>query len=119
MYHKITAHKMLSTQLHLDKLQQYGMNHAEYIYLLSPALDWLMRSIAKNHASKETFQNILHSYRNNCNDAMVLQLIIDSFNGSYYSHATLGMVTLIKSATPSSSTILGILLYQSTNPMCV
>ena len=100
---------MLSTKLHLDKLQQYGMSHAEYIYLLSPALDWLMRSIAKN-ASKETFQNILHGYRNNCNDAMVLQLIIDSFNGSYYSHATLGMVTLIKSATPSSSTILGMLL---------
>lgn len=47
------------------------------------------------------YEGILQQYRDHANDSMLLKHVIDSFDGSYYAHAALGMCTLIKTAEPS------------------
>jgi hypothetical protein len=44
---------------------------------------------------------VLQLYRDHSGDCMVLKHIIDSFDATHYAHATLGMSSLIKNATPS------------------
>jgi len=67
---------------------------------MSPALEWLIQSIAQpSYATKENFQIVLQLYRDNSNDATILKYIIDFYDISYYSHALLGMISLIKSSS--------------------
>ena len=101
---QITVLHMMQSKAHVERLQNWGLSHSEYVTVMPPGLDWLMKAVARN-ATKETFQTVLTSYRDSSNDAMVLNSIIEAFDGTYYSHASLGMVTLIKNATPSSSTV--------------
>lgn len=86
-----------------NELAKQGLSLKTYFYLLSPALEWILKSVGRN-ASKDVFQSILSLYRDLSNDSMVLKHIIDSFDASHYSHASLGMVSLIKSAEISCDT---------------
>lgn len=80
-----------------ELLSKRHVTHIEYMLSLSPAVEWLIKVIA-NKATKETFQSILYLYREHSNDAMLLKHIMDHFNPEYYSHATLGLIALIKSS---------------------
>lgn len=95
--------KMLRDTHHQIELVRCGIPEDQYVRLMSPGVQWVMKQVGKN-ATKELFQNILHHYRQHCNDAMVLGHIIEAFNGSHYAHGALGMVSLIKSAIESYKT---------------
>ena len=101
---QIYSFRQLSSKRHKDNLKNvWFLNHSEYIAIMPPGLLWLMKSVAKI-ANKELFQGILHEYRDNCNDSMVLNVILESFDASYYSHSSLGMIKLVGVARISSST---------------
>ena len=105
---QLFSFQMLFSEQHEQRLKGWNLKHAEYVALMPPGLGWLLKCVAKN-ATKDAFQSILHSYRDNCNDAMVLNVIIEAFDASYYAHGSLGMITLIKGARPSSSTTVDLL----------
>lgn len=68
-----------------------------YLFLFTPVFEWILKCVGR-YASKETFQSILQMYRDHVNDSMVLSYIIQGFEAIHYTHATVGMITLIKSA---------------------
>eukprot|EP00981_Chlorochromonas_danica_P001893 scaffold391_cov151-Ochromonas_danica.AAC.1 len=86
-------------------LDKQALTNKTYMFLLSPALEWIIKSVGRKNNTKEVFQSILQLYRDLSNDSMVLKHIIDSFDASHYAHASLGMVTLIKSADISCETV--------------
>lgn len=93
--------KMLKQPHHVSELaNRWKISHKEYMRLMSPGIEWVLKCVGRN-ATREVFQGILQLYRDQCNDATVLKHIIDSFDGSNYSHGALGMSTLIKAAEPS------------------
>jgi hypothetical protein len=75
-----------------------------YLFLLSPGIEWILKNVGRS-ASREVFQTVLQLYREHSNDSMILKHIIDSFDASHYSHATLGMVNLIKTSNASCFSI--------------
>jgi hypothetical protein len=91
-------------QAHLSKL---NISESAYFYLLSPGMEFLMKSVGRN-ANKEAFQSTLQMYRDHSNDCMTLKHIVDSFQPSFYAHAVLGMVTLIKTASPSCTSVVDV-----------
>jgi len=85
----------------LRELKRKNIPLSAYLHLMSPGLEWIIRTVGRS-ASREVFQNILHLYREHCNESVVLRHILDYFDGSFFAHAALGMASLIKSARPSS-----------------
>lgn len=101
MFQDITfSFKMLRAEHHLSELTRWKLSGPSYLRLMSPGVEWILKCVVR-HPTKDIFQGVLQQYRDHCNDSMVLKYIIDSFDGSYYAHAALGMVTLIKAAEPS------------------
>lgn len=94
------ASKMLNMDHHKSELARCKISEKEYIRLLSPGVEWVMKCVGRT-ASREVFQSILQQHRDHSNDAMVLKHIIDSFDGSHYSHGAIGMAQLIKQTNPS------------------
>jgi hypothetical protein len=103
VYDVLTSFSMIDSPHQMAELKRIGISRAQYLHTMAPGVQWLLKSVGKV-ASKETFQSILHVYRDNCNDCMVLKQIIDAFDPSHYSHAAIGMSTLIRSTTPSCVT---------------
>jgi uncharacterized membrane protein YgcG len=103
VYDVLTSFSMIDSPHQINELKRLGITRAQYLHTMSPGVQWLMKSVGKV-ASKETFQSILHVYRDNCNDCMVLKHIIDAFDPAHYSHAAIGMSTLIRSTTTSCVT---------------
>jgi hypothetical protein len=97
------SYRMLRDPHHATELTRIKLSSAEYIRLLSPGMEWVLRCVGKS-ASKEVFQGLLQQFRDSCNDTMVLKYILDSFDPSYFTHAALGVSSLIKSSEPSSIT---------------
>jgi len=95
--------KMLRDTHHQVELVRCGIPEDQYVRLMSPGVQWMMKQVGKN-ATKELFQSMLQHYRQHCNDAMVLGHIIEAFDASHYAHGSLGMVALIKSAIESFKT---------------
>ena len=104
VYDQISSFHMLFSDHHKESLKNlWFLSHSEYVSLMPPGFFWLMKCVTRS-ANKEIFQSILHGYRDYCNDGMVLNVILESFDASYYSHGSLGMITLIRNAHSSSST---------------
>lgn len=93
----LTTFQMFKQSHHTASLRRCGISQKDYLHSMSPGIEWVMRSVGRN-ASKEVFQGLLQHYREVCNDSLVLKFIIESFDGSHYCHAALGMVALIKSS---------------------
>lgn len=92
--------QMLKEPNHLAKLKKYKLTEAEYSHLLSPAVEFLLKIVAKKSIStKELFQALLQSYRDYSMDLMVLRHFMEAFDPRFYAHGALGMVALIKTAT--------------------
>jgi len=87
---------------HLKELSRLSINQRDYLHVLSPAIDWIMRIVSLN-SDKELFQSTLFQYREHCNDAIMLKHIINNFDPNFYINSCLGMVTLIKSIQPSNN----------------
>ena len=95
--------KMLRDTHHQIELVRCRVPEDQYVRLLSPGVQWLMKQVGKS-ATKELFQSVLHQYRQHCNDAMVLGHIIEAFDASHYAQGTLGMVALVKASIESLKT---------------
>ena len=80
--------------------------------LMVPGVEWVMKCVGRG-ASKEVFQTLLHTYREHCNDAMVLGKLLAAFDGSYYAHGALAMVQLIRLAIPSFYTVVDVYVMYS------
>ena len=94
--------QMLKEKHHMDALKKWHLSSVEYSNLLSPAMEHMLKVMGKHcRPSKDTFQSLLQAYKNYSLDIMVLKHFIDAFDGQYYAHGALGMVTLIKSSIPS------------------
>ncbi len=92
--------QMLKKPNHMATLKKANVSVGEYSHLLSPAVEFLLKIVAKKSStSKELFQSLLQSYRDYSMDLMVLRHFIEAFDGSFYAHGALGMVALIKTAT--------------------
>ena len=96
----LTTFEDLKSKHHEQKMKDSNTTRKEYLFVMAPGVEWLLKSVGKT-ASKDTFQSILSLFREKCNDAMVLRYIIEGFDPSFYAHASTGMATLIKSASPS------------------
>lgn len=96
----LTTFEDLESKHQVQKLKDCKTTRKEYLFVMAPGVEWLLKSVGKT-ASKDVFQSILSLFREKCNDAMVLRYIIEAFDASYYAHASIGMVTLIKSVAPS------------------
>jgi len=95
--------QMLKEPNHIAKLKKCKMGPGEYSHLLSPAVEFLLRIVAKKSIStKELFQSLLQAYRDYSMDLMVLRHFIEAFDPRFYAHGALGMVALIKTATVTS-----------------
>jgi hypothetical protein len=105
---------MLRGPAFLAELKQVGVEPNEYSRLMSPGIEWMCKTVGKAKSSslgggvggsgvssKDIFQSVLRQYKEHCNDAMVLNHIIDSFDGSHYSHVALGLAGLVKEALSS------------------
>lgn len=103
VYDVLTSFSMIDSPHQVNELKKLGISRSQYLHTMSPGVHWLMKSVGKV-ASKDIFQSILHVYRDNCNDCMVLKHIIDAFDPSHYSHAAIGMSALIRSTTTSCIT---------------
>lgn len=93
-------------------LTQLGVTTTEYIRILSPGLEWMLKTIGKN-STKEVFQSVLQQYRDRCNDGSVLCAIIGAFDAAHYVHACSGMVALIRTAEGLPPSIGGAELYRA------
>jgi len=99
----IFSFRMLGQEHHLSELQRLKFAEKDYIRLLSPGVEWVLKYVGRT-ATREVFQSILQQFREHCNDAMVLRHIIESFDGSHYAHGAVGMAQLVKQTAPSSVT---------------
>lgn len=93
-------------------LAQLGLSPADYMRILSPGLDWMLKAAGKN-ATKEVFQGVLQHYRDKSNDGVVLCSILGAFDATHYIHAVSGMVALIRSAEGLSQSVGGAELYRA------
>ena len=103
----ITSFRMLRDTHHQIELVRCGIDEERYVKLMVPGVEWVMKCVGRG-ASKEVFQTLLHTYREHCNDAMVLGKLLAAFDGSYYAHGALAMVQLIRLAIPSFYTVVDV-----------
>jgi hypothetical protein len=96
----------------VQELEKKKVSMKSYHFVLSPVLEWILKYIASSTSKltstgptgasgKEVFQGILQLYRDHSGESLVLKHIIDSFDASYYAHAAMGMITLIKVSEPT------------------
>lgn len=70
-YDSLVQYKDFKSRGRAEKvLSKMGVTEGEYLYLLSPALDWLLRVIAKD-APRESFTTVMGHYRDLSNSCQV------------------------------------------------
>jgi len=77
-----------------------NIDGADYARLAEPAVEWLLKCVGSN-ATAADFEGILSSYRDYCNDATVLRLILYAFPAAATAAHPLALVQLAKAAVPS------------------
>lgn len=96
-YDMLSTFSSIRSQYVISSLKQLNVTPAEYVRNISPSIEWLLKMCGRN-ATREGFQAMLQCYRDKCNEGTVLYYIIDSFDSSFYVHAAIGMIALIRSA---------------------
>jgi hypothetical protein len=96
-YDMLSTFSSIRSQHVLNSLKQLNLTPAEYVRNISPSIEWLLKMCGRN-ATREAFQGMLQCYRDKCNEGTVLYYIIDSFDASFYIHASIGMIALIRTA---------------------
>jgi len=61
-----------------QELPKFGITDSEYLYLLIPALDWILRVIARD-GSRDAFTTVMGHYRDLSNNCQVLEKHRESF----------------------------------------
>eukprot|EP00301_Raphidiophrys_heterophryoidea_P006104 c12495_g1_i1.p1 GENE.c12495_g1_i1~~c12495_g1_i1.p1 ORF type:complete len:1006 (-),score=282.13 c12495_g1_i1:1509-4526(-) len=83
------------------RLEEHRLTFAEYVRLMSPALEWVM-FCAGAHTSKKVYSLLLKQYCDTCNASLVLHAIISSFPPPLIASTAQGLVHLIKDTTTES-----------------
>ncbi len=55
---QITVLKMLQTNAHKERLKNWGLSHSEYVSVMPPGLDWLMKAVARSFKIKVFLANL-------------------------------------------------------------
>ncbi|KCV72826.1 hypothetical protein H696_00402 [Fonticula alba] len=88
------------SQLTPDRLQhilrECELSFSEYLALFVPALEWILQCLS-HRSSDDTLNTILHWYER-CNNSLVLDAVMTSFDPKYVSDNALRFADLIKKA---------------------
>ncbi|XP_041474018.1 VPS35 endosomal protein-sorting factor-like isoform X1 [Lytechinus variegatus] len=87
------------TQLQGDTVQNIlavqRLDMTSYLSLYSPALDWILQSVAYN-ASEEVLTEILDKCKKQCNSALLLNSVMSAFKPEYIGSRAIKFIELIK-----------------------
>eukprot|EP00937_MAST-01D_sp_MAST-1D-sp2_P005489 g5489.t1 len=80
-----------------------GIDRAQIMHLLSPAVGWMMRVVG-NGAGKDVFTPVMQHYRGYAPNLMMLRHILASFSPQLWVGNAVAVVNLIQEASPANFT---------------
>ena len=91
------AFGQLAKDAQRDFMSEFALTYEQYINLYVPGLEWILQCVA-HHSSDAVLDTLLKNYTDKCNNAMVLDCIMSSFEPMYVSRHALRFTELIRTA---------------------